>query len=392
MSGCAEASQNALQTSLKLLIQLEQCIPLPEVLNRALEALIQQSGSRFAFLLHNHSGTLISEFSGYNPENPIDKQHLQKHSADMLSCLIPQMRRVAPLIANSSTAVKTELSNTMAWRLFQRLILIPLNNALGDKKGILVLFGRADNYSQEQILGLEPLISLCINLLMLDEQKPEDERELVGSPTKTPPSDILTEYDYPFINSKDPRFITTAEGIIVQHNAAAESLLAFPSEKLTGQPLTRLIPKLQLSLHQKDPDHFQELKAFSKTGKLINVRISCSPFIQHSELLFSVQVQDIRAEIETKTERHERAFRIQKQQRATLEVARIATQEEAPFEYLIRDICQLASATLKTPRVGIWLSEEGTPVFRNVVQIDQNQADYCESAPLILNSNATFVR
>lgn len=392
MAGSPEASQKALRTTLQLLAQQEQGTPLPEILTTALEALIRQSGSRFAFLLHNHSGTLISEFSAHDPENPMDKQHLQNNAADMLSCLLPQMRRTSPLIANSSTAVKAELSNTMAWRLFQRLLLIPLNNVLGDKKGILVLFGRQDNYTQEEIVGLEPLISLCINLLMHDEQKPEDERELISSPAVETPQDTQNTYDYQFINSKDPRFITTAEGIIIHHNTAAESLLAFPSEKLTGQPLTRIIPKLQLNLHQKDPDHFQELKAFSKTGKLINVRIACNPFIQHSELLFSIQVQDIRAEMETKTERHERAFRIQKQQRATLEVARIATQEEAPFENLVRDICQLASATLKTPRVGIWLSEEGSPVFRNAVQINQGKADYCESAPLLLNSNATFVR
>ncbi len=392
MSGSAEASQKALHTSLLLLTQLEQNMPLSGVLIGALEAMIRQSQSRFAFLLHNHSGTLITEFAAHDPEKPMDQEHLKKHASDLLSCLIPQMRRTAPLIANSSTAVKAELSNTMAWRLFQRVLLVPLNNTLGDKKGILVLFGRPDNYSSDDITGLEPLISLCMNLLALDEQKPEAERELISKQKSEPPKGNQNEYDYQFIHSKDPRFITTAEGIIVHHNAAAESLLAFPSEQLSGQPLTRLIPKLQLNLHQKDPDQFQELKAFSKTGKLINVRVACTPFIQHSELLFSIQVQDIRTEMETKTERHERAFRIQKQQRATLEVARIATQEEAPFERLVRDICQLASSTLKTPRAGIWLSEEGSPVFRNVVQIDQSQADYCESTPLILNSNATFVR
>lgn len=392
MSGSAEASQKALHTSLMLLNQLENNIPLSGVLIGALEAMIQQSKSRFAFLLHNHSGTLISEFAAHNPESPMDKEHLKTHASDILSCLLPQIRRTSPLIANSSTAVKTELSNTMAWRLFQRLLLIPLSDVMGDKKGILVLFGKPDNYTIDEIKNLGPLISLSINLLTLDEQKPSEERELISKAMPESVKQPINEYDYQFIHSKDPRFVTSAEGVIVHHNTAAENLLAFPTEQLTGQPITRLIPKLQLNLHQKDPDDFQELKAFSKTGKQINVRVSCTPFIQSSELLFSIQVQDIRAEMETKTERHERAFRIQKQQRATLEVARIATQEEAPFERLVRDICQLTASTLKTPRAGIWLCEEGSPVYRNVVQTDQANPDYCESAPLILNSSATFVR
>lgn len=62
MAGSPEASQKALRTTLQLLAQQEQGAPLPEILTTALEALIRQSGSRFAFLLHNHSGTLISEF------------------------------------------------------------------------------------------------------------------------------------------------------------------------------------------------------------------------------------------------------------------------------------------------------------------------------------------
>ena len=59
MSGSAEASQKALHTSLMLLNQLENNIPLSGVLIGALEAMIQQSKSRFAFLLHNHSGRLM---------------------------------------------------------------------------------------------------------------------------------------------------------------------------------------------------------------------------------------------------------------------------------------------------------------------------------------------
>lgn len=392
MSGSVQASKRALHTTLLLLTALEKNTPLPKVLVNALEAMIQQSGSRYAYLLHNHSGTQISEFAVHNPQNPMDKAHLQQNKTEILSCLIPQMRRTTPLIANSSTTVKSALNNTQGWKLFQRMMLIPLNNAIGDQKGILVLFGRSDNYSQEEISGLQPLISLCINLLMLDEQKPELQRELVNQSPQPKPEETLNEYDYQFIHSKDPRFVTTAEGQILQHNTAAENLLAFPSEQLKGQSLIQLIPKLQLSLHQGDPDHYQELKAFSKNGKQINVRVACTPYIQHSELLFSIHIQDIRTETETKTERHERAFRIQKQQRATLEVARIATQEEASFERLIRDILQITSNTLKAPRAGIWLSEEGAPVFRNVMQIDKSDTAYCESSPLILNANATFVR
>ncbi|WP_417598639.1 PAS domain S-box protein [Oceanospirillum sp.] len=392
MSGSAETSEKALHASLLLLKQFESQVPLPDIMISALESMVSLSGSRFAFLLHNHSGTLISEFTAHHPGNTKDEEHLKKHAAEMYSCLLPQIRRTAPLIANSSTAVKAELANTLAWRLFQRLMLIPLTNSMGDKKGILVLFGRQNNYGIDDINGLESLISLCVNLLILDELRPEEESQL----TKRSKTDLRTEairgQDFQFINSKTPRFITTAEGIIINHNSSAGSLLAFPSERLTGQAITQLIPKLKLNLHQKDPDELQELKAHSKAGNLINVRVSCLPFIKHSELLFSIQIQDVRAELETNTERHEKSIRIRKQQRATLEVARIATQEDAPFEQLVREICQLASNTLQAPRAGIWLAEEDTPVYRNVVQIDHAQANYCEKSPLLLNSNTTFVR
>ncbi|MDX1399469.1 MAG: hypothetical protein R3204_13160, partial [Oceanospirillum sp.] len=228
MSGSAEASQKALHTSLMLLNQLENNIPLSGVLIGTLEAMIQQSKSRFAFLLHNHSGTLISEFAAHNPESPMDKEHLKTHASDILSCLLPQIRRTSPLIANSSTAVKTELSNTMAWRLFQRLLLIPLSDVMGDKKGILVLFGKPDNYTIDEIKNLGPLISLSINLLTLDEQKPSEERELISQAMPEAVKQPINEYDYQFIHSKDPRFVTSAEGVIVHHNTAAENLLAFP--------------------------------------------------------------------------------------------------------------------------------------------------------------------
>lgn len=368
-------------------------MPVSGVIVSTLETLIKHSQSRFAFLLHNHSGTLISEFTAYNKENPIDKDYLLQHSQVLLDCLLPQIRRTTALVANSSTAVKAELGNALAWRLFQRVLIIPLHSAAGDKKGLLVLFGKQDNYSVDMLNTLEPLISLCTNLLILDEQRPDSSQHLISDKTSAAAAkDILSQQDYQFSQSKDPRFITTADGLVIHYNTAAENLLAMPSEQLMGKPIEHIIPKLKLNLHQGDQEEFQELKAYSKSGKLIAVRVSSSPFVQNSELLFSIQLQDIRAELETKSEHHERAFRIQKQQRATLEVARIATQEEAPFTQLLREICLLTAATLKAPRAGIWLTNDNSELYRNVTQTDLLRADYCESQPLVLSSNATFVR
>ena len=394
MDGSAEGSLHSLHISHLLLSKLEEGSPLPDVLKEALEALIRLSGSRFAFLLHNHTGSAISDFSASDPQRPADHEHLTQYYDEILNTLLPQMRRSSLLIANSSTAVKSELANSDAWRIFQRLLLIPLYSVTGDKKGILVLFGKPENYPSATTNVLSPVISLCINLLILDEQQPKPEHERMQEETISQGTQILHDRDYRLNHSKDPVFITTADGVIVQHNSAANNLLAFPSEQLIGQPISQLIPNIKLNLHptQDDSSDFQELKAHSKSGKLIAVRASHAPIIRNSELLFSVQVQDIRAEVETKTERHERLFRIQKQQRATLEVARIATQEEAPFSELVRRICQITATTLKTPRAGIWLSEEQSPVYRNIIQIDRNRSEYCESMPLLLNSQSAFVR
>lgn len=394
MSHCAKDSKKALHTSVLLLSQLENHFPLPNILVEALEATIRLSDSRFAFLIHNYSGSLITEFAAHIPENQADKEYLKHHAEDILSCLIPQMRLTSPLFANSSTAVKEALDNTMAWRLFQRLMLIPLNSITGDKKGILALFGKSDAYTESDILVIEPLLSLCISLLTLDEQQPEEKRELIKGDSSARYAAPLIEYDYQFKHDKKPKFITDSQGRIIHCNTAAENAFALPSEVLSGTYISHLIPKLELN-HRSEAttaESVQELKALSKTGKMFSVQVSYSPFMQNSELLFSVQVRENLSDADSKTERHEKAFRIQKQQRTTLEVARLATQEEAPFEHLVRDICQLAAATLKVPRSGIWLCDEETPVFRNIVQTDLTQRDYCESSPLILNSNSTFVR
>lgn len=391
MSVSIEVYEKSLSLSHILMSKLHQGEELRKVFAEAVENVVQLSGSHYALLIHISADELISDFVVVNSNVPLDHKYLEKNLVEIRSCLLPLLRRSSPLIANNPAAIKSALNTSAAWRLMHRTVILPLICSYGDKKGLLALFGKPSDYQKHTVTELEPLTSFIINLLVLDEQKTLEQRVLFDHRLPKDDADPKKQPDYQFAYSSIPRFITTADGIIVNCNAVAESLMALPSETLVGQSVLNLIPKLKLNLHKTSPDDEQTLIAISKSGKTLQVRVSSVPFIEGSELLFSIQLRDIQANTEGRDDRKEQNLRVQKQQSITLEVARIATQEDAPFEQLIRKICQLTAATLKSPRAGVWLAEEGTPVFRNIFQTERSADDYCEKKPLLLNRDSKFI-
>ena len=376
-----------------------------EVIGVALQNMLRITQSRYALLLQASRDNKVILHWQWDPQKGDLQQEtmsegLQQWQQQIRDLLIPQLRRSSHLIANSPTTLKLACNDPNAWPLLHKTALLPLTSTTGERKGLVVLCGKEEDFQPKHILALEPHLAFCINVLLF-----EDFADYQRAPSKdgdnlnfsSLPAEINGQkFDPHFTYSNHPRFITDVDGIILMANKAAENLLAFPSERLMGQPINQLIPKIQLSLHLNETteqtEKFQELKAFTRTGRAIAVRVSCTAELKESELIFSVKVQDISAELESVNKRQERNIRIQNQQRATLEVARLATQDQAPFEKLANKICELTAATLDAPRVGVWLNENDSPIYRNFCQVEHNDAPYSECQPLVLTQKSPFVR
>ncbi|MAC47499.1 MAG: hypothetical protein CMI12_11705 [Oceanospirillum sp.] len=389
----------------QLITLLDNQEPPEEVIGVALQDMLRISQSRYALLLQATSdNNVILHWQGdlqsgyWQHEN--SPEYLQQWQQKIRDLLVPQLRRTNHLIANSPSSLKLACNDTNAWSLLHKTIMLPLTSTIGERKGLVVLCGKEEDFQLKHIMALEPHLAFCINMLLFES--------FTNYPGKTSksgdslnfsslPSEIDGQkFDPQFTYSNHPGFITDVDGIILMANKAAESLLAFPSERLMGQPINQLIPKIQLSLHLNDSteqaEKYQELKAFTRTGRAISVRVSCAAELKESELTFSVKVQDISAELESVNKRQERNIRIQSQQRATLEVARLATQGKSPYEELVNKICELTATTLDAPRVGVWLNENDSPIYRNFCQIKHNDPPYSECQPLVLTQKNPFVR
>lgn len=388
--------QETLSELKQLISLLDNHEPPSEIIGVALKNMLRISQSQCVLLLQtNPSKDVIfhcqnDHQSPYKPENIVTWQNKARE------LLLPQLRRSEHLIANNASSLRLTFNDPEAWNIFRRVALLPLTTITGERKGLVVLCGRESSYQLKHIRALEPHLAFCINVLLFEDfptEGPSSNTLKHKDHTENPDTDALGPH---FTYSSNPKFITDVDGIIVMANKAAENLLAFPSERLIGQPINRLIPKIQLSLHLSDNDNpqekHQELKAFTRTGRAIAVRASCTAQLKESELTFSITVQDISAELESVNKRQERSIRIQNQQKATLEVARLATQGQAPFEELVHKICELTAQTLNAPRAGIWLTESDSPIFRNLCQVEHSIPSYSECQPLILTQKSPFVR
>ena len=376
-----------------------------QLLLLSMNHMINLTGSRYAVLLHSDSNNQISALWQESEHFPTTGSNSPYLIDDRVKkWLLPALRRNSPLIANHQGHMKMIFDDPNACSFFHRLLLIPLTSTTGERKGLLAMADKATDYALRHIASLEPYLAFVMNVLLFEPlpgyeetvSSPHNNSDKSNKPDTASPSDKEYEDEH-FHYSNHARLITDIDGYILMANQAAASLLALPSESLTGQAVTRLIPQIKLNLHPGNiPDNYhekyQELKAFTRNGKEIPVRVTCESRLNESDLSFCITVQDISKELESVTQRQERILRIQHQQRSTLEVARLSTLGAEPFENLAHQICHITARTMNAPRVGIWLTEDDSPLFRNYCQTESHNAPYSECQPLVLTHKSPFAR
>lgn len=401
----------ALSDLKQLITLLDENTPVDQLLRHSMSHMISLTGSNYAVLLHtDHEGHLAAlvqyrevgtnstEITGNKLQAdktplPPGTAHSPEQIAKLKQWLLPALRKNEPLIINQINQIRIAFDNPETWSFFHKIILIPLTSASGERKGLLALADRQSDYSGKHITCLEPYLAFIMNILIF-EPLPAD----LFSETTLPTEAIIQSSDNSedFQSSHHARLITDIDGLILQVNQAAVNLLALPSENLIGQPITRLIPDIRLSLHiadnQNQQSKFQELKALARGSKEIPVRITCDTRLKESDLSFCITVQDISQELESAGQRQQRLIRIRHQQSSTLEVARLATQGSESFEDKVRQICHITARTMGAPRAGIWLMEKDGPIFRNYCQIEAKEPAYSDCQPLVLTHKTPFVR
>ncbi|OPX55436.1 PAS domain S-box-containing protein [Oceanospirillum multiglobuliferum] len=385
----------------KLLQQFMEDTATADLILSVLQTMIRLSDSQSAFLLPNNRGADCSGAKSnqlywqYHAGYEGVKKQIEPHLTKISHVFQPELCRTEPLFANTSCAVLTAFKSTLLWHSLGRVAVIPLQSSMGLHKGVLILAGRDTPYYASMIEHIEPFISFCMNLLLLDQKGLlGNSHTSINNSQSIPISEPKLEQFKPFFDhSVLPHVITDVDGTIQQCNAATEQLLGYPENKLVGQHIARFIPKIKLSLHHLEQEKsLQELKAYTRQGIALSIRANTQPLIEDESLQFNITLQDLRRNDESKAHQQAREKRIQKQIRSTLRIARMATQEQAPFAQLVQQICELTAETLQVLRVGIWLAEENSPIFRNLCQIDLNQSAYSECLPLILTSKNPFVR